>query len=214
MRRPAYPMRAVRATKESREQLLQREFRCSEHTRRQVADALRRMNAEAYERGDLEARGLSLTTDEVMTWLQGQDQTFKRGGGPTPQANWPVQIRGMSGRGVNNLTSADKRWDARTVQEVFAQRNKDGTISWSACLWADDGQEGAPCDPTRARNLNRRGRPTFQHKIDKCPCTEEDRVAIDALLEVGDARAEKLAKACAKGGGVLEGSLKKRRRRK
>ena len=54
-----------------------------------------------------------------------------------------------------------------------------------------------------------------RYAFKKCgPCTERELVAIDALLEVGDKRAEKLAKACAKGGGVLEGSLKKRRRRK
>ena len=43
------------------------------------------------------------------------------------------------------------------------------------------------------------------------PCTSEDLVAIDKLLEIGDKRAAKLAVACKRGGGILEGS---RRRRK
>jgi len=49
----------------------------------------------------------------------------------------------------------------------------------------------------------------------KCPCSAEDLVAIDTIAEItGDKHAERLAKQCAKGGGVLEGAPRLRRRRK
>ena len=97
----------------------------------------------------------------------------------------------------------------------------DGRVIWDVCrsdvYRLENGErvggETPRCLPTMGRGGVQRWLKRRHIYAERCPCTSKDLVAIDALLQVGDKDAERLAVACSTGGGILEGMRLKRRRR-
>ena len=125
--------------------------------------------------------------------------------------------------GLMRRNDEDMGRDARMVDDVLAAKRRNGSVSWRLRRQVLAGR----VDGLITRQLSRdqaldlielaRSRNTREDSgtriARRCACNERERVAIDALLETGDRYAERLAKECAKGGGVLEGTRKRRRRK-
>lgn len=136
----------------------------------------------------------------------------------------------------------DAARDEYVTEVLLAVRKKDGRVAWDVRRFEHNGEDWDPrgvpdawalpkalpftqfgprgrkeAMRTRAAALSEWARARVRSVAERCPCTDEDLVAIDTLLESGSPmerpKIERLAIACRRGGGVLEG-LKLRRRKK
>lgn len=74
---------------------------------------------------------------------------------------------------------------------------------------------GAKTDYSVASDASPANGPKGYVPVPRCTCSADDLTALDALMESGTkeekVKAERIAKDCAKGGGILEGSKRRRR---
>jgi len=183
----AETLASLRATKEDRRVLEQRPDRCERLAVAQIEDRL--------ERSGVGTRGID-RRDYVGDAL--------------------YAIRAAEQNGKHLVTVSEWREGGGQKVQFFAMRTSRGVV-WDACRFSGG---VAPCSPFFGSAPLRRGegdwrawaRDPRRGRV-QCPCTDREMVAIDALLERGDKQAAKLAVACRRGGGALQGTSKKRRRK-
>lgn len=115
---------------------------------------------------------------------------------------------------VDTVRAVKGRYGARRKPGVAWQAYRSESVDWDRSLRAKGHDQRFVLEPTASVRWPFAAGDMNGGLYVPCPCTEKEMVAIDALLETGDKYAERLAKQCAKGGGILEGVKRLRRRKK
>ena len=181
-------VRKLTSVQEARRVLRERRKRCERAMNAStIRDALRDVERQAW------PRDASAWTPSTVTML----------------------LRATSRRKKAALARAVRRLPGREISDVVTvQRRSDGTMRfWITRVSNLALPQFLKGDPRRQRGGTASAWASREVVVSRCQCTNDDLVAIDTLLDHGDKYAERLAKECAKGGGVLEG-LKRRRRKR